>query len=185
MFRNQTDYFKKKGRGVGAKFKQPNHEQPGSTQMDIVSQRTTSTPPGVMNTQTLSGRAISCPIVPSLEEQATCYFFHNYVPHEPPEYIVNFSYLADVYAKELVNKSLDNVLVSVGMAGLANIRKAPEILTRARLKYTSALPLISQSLRNIDEAKADQTLISVLLLGLWEVSSTVLPGMEICSPGAR
>jgi hypothetical protein len=42
----------------------------------------------------------------------------------------------------------------------------------ANAKYNSALQIVSSRLRNLEEAKTDQTLASVLLLGLYEVYPT-------------
>jgi hypothetical protein len=180
MFRNQTDHFKNKGRKNKTELKKPHLGRHASKPIDIASQCTTITLPEVRDIQNFSGKAITFRIGPSPEEQATCFFFQNYALEEQIESTGNFSYLADVYRKEVVTKSLDDALVSLGMAGLANVWKAPEILTRARMKYTSALHSISERLRNIDEAKADQTLISVILLGLWEVRASIMPFFEIC-----
>ena len=78
-------------------------------------------------------------------------------------------YLSDIYSTEEIGSGLADSVTSLGMVGLANFWKAPNIMSNAVIKYNSAMRTISSQLRNVEEAKSDQTLISILLLGLYEV----------------
>lgn len=105
----------------------------------------------------------------SSAEQATCYFFRNYVL-EDKSTSGSFQYLHDIYGNELIGSALADSIESLGMVGLANFWKTSDFQFHANRKYNSALRLVSSRLRNDEEARADQTLVAVLLLGLYEVS---------------
>jgi hypothetical protein len=82
-----------------------------------------------------------------------------------------FQYLYDLYGSEEIGGAVADSVTSLGMAGLANFWKSPNIMISARKKYSSAMSTVSSKLRDIDEAKSDQVLIAIMLLGLYEVSS--------------
>lgn len=62
-------------------------------------------------------------------------------------------------------------VTSVGLAGLAYRRGAPELLMKARRTYGRTLHLTSLSLECPERATEDQTLATTILLALYEVSS--------------
>ena len=107
----------------------------------------------------------------SAEDQATCFFFRNYVLEEQKFHNGNFQYLSDLYACEEIGESLAETVACLGLVGLANFWKASNIMKNARSKYNSALRLVSSRLRNMEEAKTDQTLVAVMLLGLYETNT--------------
>jgi len=106
----------------------------------------------------------------SAEDQATCFFFRNYVSEENEYHNGYFQYLSDIYATESIGSAMVESVTSLGMAGLSNFWHSPNIMAQATAKYNSALRLVSSRLRNVEEAKSDQTLIAVMLLGLYEVT---------------
>ncbi|KAJ8059008.1 hypothetical protein OCU04_011988 [Sclerotinia nivalis] len=110
----------------------------------------------------------------SSSEQATCYFFRNYVL-EDKSTSGSFQYLHDIYGNELIGSALADSIESLGMVGLANFWKASDFQFHANRKYNSALRLVSSRLRNEDEARADQTLVAVMLLGLYETNTCTGP----------
>lgn len=111
----------------------------------------------------------------SAEEQASCFFFRNYVLEEHQFHNGNFQYLSDLYASEEIGESLLETVACLGLVGLANFWKASNIMRSAHAKYYSALRLVSSRLSNVEEAKSDQTLVAVMLLGLYEVRSLSIP----------
>ncbi|KAG0645460.1 hypothetical protein D0Z07_8609 [Hyphodiscus hymeniophilus] len=111
----------------------------------------------------------------SAEEQATCFFWRNYVLQEHRSHNGNFQYLSDLYSREEIGKSLSETIACLGLVGLSNFWKAPNIMRAAQSKYNSALQLVSSRLRNVEEAKADQTLVAVMLLGLYETNTCNSP----------
>lgn len=105
----------------------------------------------------------------SAEEQATCFFWRNYILEEHKFHNGNFQYLSDLYACEDIGQPLAETVACLGLVGLSNFWKASNILRTAQAKYHSALKLVSSRLGNVEEAKSNQTLVSVMLLGLYEV----------------
>jgi hypothetical protein len=105
----------------------------------------------------------------SADEQATCFFWRNYVLEEHKSHNGSFQYLSDVYASEEIGESLAETVACLGLVGLSNFWKAPSIMRSAQAKYSSALRLVNSRLENVEEAKSNQTLVAVMLLGLYEV----------------
>jgi hypothetical protein len=119
--------------------------------------------------QTSGAGLLSYGLGPSAEDQATCFFFRNYVLGDYKYGGGDLQYLPEIYANEEVGTALSESIVSLGMVGIAHSWGASNIMSQAQAKYNSTLRLVSSLLRNIDDAKSDQTLISVMLLGLYEV----------------
>jgi hypothetical protein len=109
----------------------------------------------------------------SAEDQATCFFFGNYVSGMGIlDTCGNYQYLSSIYAEQPVGIPLRQAVAAVGLAGLANFWNAPNILSKANTAYCSALRLVNSGLGNIEEAKKDQTLVAIILLGLYEVRAS-------------
>lgn len=108
-------------------------------------------------------------LIPSAEDQATCFFFQNYVTQPDSLSQGTLEYLSDIYGTEEIGSALADAVSSLGMVGLANFWKAPNINLTARFKYSTAVKTLSAQLRHTEEAKADQTLVATILLGLYEV----------------
>ncbi len=107
-------------------------------------------------------RELSTPV----EEQATSFFFQNYVIDDFRGY---YSCLPSVYSALPAGSALGEAITSLGMAGIANCKRDMRLMINANFKYTSALHTINAALRDPEEAKTDQTLGAVMLLGLFEV----------------
>jgi hypothetical protein len=101
-----------------------------------------------------------------VEEQATYFFFQNYALDDFKGY---YSYLPSVYSTLPAGSALSEAITSLGMAGIANSKKDTRLMINANFKYTSALYNVNAALRDPEEAKTDQTLVAVMLLGLFEV----------------
>jgi len=106
----------------------------------------------------------------SAEDQATSFFFGNYIAGtELLNTFGNYQYLSTIYAHGPIGQPLRRCVAAVGLAGLANFWKAPNIMVKAHSAYQSVLRLINAGLGDLEEAKSDQTLVSIILLGLYEV----------------
>ena len=106
----------------------------------------------------------------SAEDQATTFFFGNYVlGTELLNTCGNYQYLSTLHASEQFGPGLRQCVVAVGLAGLANFWKASNIMARSRRTYSSALRFVNTCLGDREEAKSDQTLAAIMLLGLYEV----------------
>ena len=122
---------------------------------------------------------LSLSLMTSPEDQATCFFFQNYVLGGEDLSRGTLDYLSDIYVSEEIGGGLADSISSLGMVGLANFWKAPNIMSNAAIKYNSAMRTISTQLRDVEQAKADQTLISILLMGLYEVLQTLLSDISL------
>jgi hypothetical protein len=166
MFRDQTEDIATKGRIQNEIVKSrvvPSRRKLTGSSGDLLGE-TIPIDPQLMLPSITTMELCSSP-----EEQATFYFFRNYVLEDSSS-IGYFQYLLGIYGNELVGPALTDSITALGMVGLANFYKMPSILVGAHHKYNSALRLVSSRLRNIEEAKADQTLVAVIMLGLYEVS---------------
>ncbi|CAG8960462.1 hypothetical protein HYFRA_00008181 [Hymenoscyphus fraxineus] len=104
----------------------------------------------------------------STEEQATAFFFQNYVPDRTSFPTGAFQYLEGIFIHETVHEALKDAISALGLAGLSAFWRSPDILPKARIKYTSSMKLLSLQLKDAKEAKSNQTFAGVLLLGLYE-----------------
>lgn len=102
----------------------------------------------------------------SLNQQAICFFLHNYVvPCIPTSGRVG-------YLHSLQSTTSDAVLAcmaSVGMATLANINYSADLRIAAREQYGHALSLTNAMLRDPAKARQPAALDTVMLLGMFEV----------------
>lgn len=170
MFRDQTEDIASKGRIQNGIVK--SRVIPSRRKMlgesPVLSSETIPIDPQLMAASLTTMDLCSSP-----EEQATFYFFRNYVLEDSTSGY--FQYLLNIYENELVGPALTETITALGMVGLSNFYKTPSILMSAHQKYNSALRLVSSRLRNIEEAKADQTLVSVIMLGLYETNTCNSP----------
>jgi hypothetical protein len=166
MFRDESQSLSnKRERVANAKKARPascKALKPINVDVHVENSKALAAPPSV-------GRLCSIELGTSAEDQAASFFFRNYVLEDHQYHNGNFQYLTEIYGKEEVGDCLADSVVALGMVGLSNFWKASSIMTNAHSKYNSALRLISSRLRDVDEAKSDQTLVTVMLLGLYEV----------------
>lgn len=105
----------------------------------------------------------------SAQDQAPCFFFGHYVLEDSPISNGYFNHLPKLYSNSPMGSALTNIVTSLGMACLSIDQAIPQIMTSARLKYAEALRMVGDTLNDPREAKADQTLMTVMLLALYEV----------------
>lgn len=110
------------------------------------------------------------------EEQAVCHVFHHYVSTDN-RLTASKGYLD--FLPELMHASspshhpyLSDAVIALGLAGMANLNRSGCTTRRAKLKYNKAVIRISQLLGDTSEAKKDELLVAVMILGLFEASST-------------
>ena len=78
-------------------------------------------------------------------------------------------FLLPLYKTDVPNGQFSTAVSAVALASLANRPNSKNLLPKAREIYTKALALTNAALRDPVQAKTDQTLSSVLLLGIFEV----------------
>lgn len=107
-------------------------------------------------------------ITPSIDDQAMGFFISNHVsqptlvPRGQYEWVLEALYRPD--CEEILRSSVN----AACLAALANSTKNPMITAKAHAAYGSALQLTNSALRVKETAVEDSTLISVIMLGLYE-----------------
>ncbi|KAK2827877.1 hypothetical protein FQN49_007249, partial [Arthroderma sp. PD_2] len=101
----------------------------------------------------------------NMNQQAICFFMHNYVlPTTPTSGRVG-------YMHNLINTSTEAVsscMAAVGMATLANVNHSADMRIAAREQYAHALSLTNAMLRDPAQARQPTALDTVMLLGMFE-----------------
>ncbi|KAL6823651.1 hypothetical protein V8C40DRAFT_248527 [Trichoderma camerunense] len=115
--------------------------------------------------------ALSVPIT----DQAVSFFFFNFVLTDPISGGGHLEYLPVIYDGIARDLALPTAIIAIGMAGIANLQRNRDLLLAANAQYVLAIQLTQGAL--IDETLRiqDQTLVSILLLALYET-------IACCSP---
>ncbi|KAK4232159.1 sterol uptake control protein 2 [Podospora fimiseda] len=113
-------------------------------------------------------------LAPSCQEQGTAYFFSRYVNNEETACHQKFDFLRDVWksSSTVPERQVDGVLASmtaVGLMGLASLTKSGDLMDAARKSYGTALGLTKDALKDPAEAVKDSTMLSILILGVFEM----------------
>jgi hypothetical protein len=69
--------------------------------------------------------------------------------------------------------SLSAAVMSVAMAAFGNRRKYQHVISKAAKQYAKALQKINEALADPERALEDETLATVIILGLFEVYSAI------------
>ncbi|KAL2170184.1 hypothetical protein VTG60DRAFT_5136 [Thermothelomyces hinnuleus] len=129
----------------------------------------------------MSPESGSWPVTPPMAQlyniPATCqedgfaYFFSRYVTADETVSCQRFDFLREVW-KPSHDAHKDGVLASmtaVGLMGLASTTQSPCLMDAARKSYCTALRLTKHALQDPTEAVKDSTMLSVLILGVFEI----------------
>src|SRR5437763_573256 len=133
MFRDESEGQVVKHQRRKAARKDP--QEPAKTKVIV------NTPRILFDLRTLSKKAAAAPtplvlgLSMSAEDQATSYFFHNYVLEKDQFVRGNFQYLSEVYSGKEVGGALSDSVTSLGLVGLANFWHSPSVLSSATAKY--------------------------------------------------
>ena len=108
----------------------------------------------------------------SLEDEATYHFFYNYLSNDhSADHSRNpySSVLPSLHRQDSSFGVLRKIVNAIGLASISNMKRSPEVMVTARQRYAGALRAINSSIQNPSSATTDQTLIAVMLLGVFEV----------------
>ncbi|OHF00601.1 hypothetical protein CORC01_04140 [Colletotrichum orchidophilum] len=113
---------------------------------------------------------------PSYQERGTAFFFSRYVSMDENACHQNYDFIFDVWrpASMLPSRQADGVMASiaaVGLAGLSHLTMCPEMMDWSRQSYGAALQMTNDALRDPVEAVKDTTMLSILVLGTYEMLS--------------
>lgn len=116
--------------------------------------------------------ALTC--LQQYETQAACHFMHNFISVDSERTRGDFDYFQGLSnTGNPLDAALNDVVVSLGMLGIGRMKSGSGLNVMARMKYCSALHSIQEALQDADRARNDQTLITVLLLSIYEVSAGI------------
>jgi hypothetical protein len=103
-------------------------------------------------------------LAPSLEELAVGYFMLSYVPTSP------FEYLPEIYNTKAstAQDSISSTVLAASFASLSLHVGNGKLMNYARIHYSEALTRTNTALASSNMAILDSSLLSVLLLGLYE-----------------
>ena len=118
--------------------------------------------------------ALRCMAAP-MEHQGSGFFFHHYVAEDPSSPITFASYLPNLYSNESAYSALPAIISAIGMAGISNMQADSATMIWARQKHSDVLRTLNTSLQNPKTAKADSTMMTVMLLGLFELVTCAAP----------
>ncbi|CAO2649174.1 Nn.00g101230.m01.CDS01 [Neocucurbitaria sp. VM-36] len=107
-------------------------------------------------------------IAPSIEEQAQGFFISNYVAQPAIVPRGQFEWVTELLAQPDTEEVLRSSVNAASLAGLATSTKSPVIMQKAQAAYVSALRVTNSALRVKETAIKDSTLISVIMLGMYE-----------------
>ena len=106
------------------------------------------------------------------EDEATYYFFHTFLSDDDnSEYSRNAysSVLPILHRQDSSFGVLPKIVNAIGLASISNKKHSPEVMVAASQRYAGALRAINASIQNSSSATTDQTLVAVMLLGVFEV----------------
>lgn len=107
-------------------------------------------------------------ITPSIEDQAIGFFISNHVSQPALVPRGQYEWLLEALSQPGCEEILRSSANAASLAGLANSTKNPIIMAKARAAYGSALRMTNSALSVKQTAVKDSTLMSVIMLGLYE-----------------
>ena len=107
-------------------------------------------------------------ITPSIEDQAMGFFISNHVSYPTVVPKGQYEWVLEALKEPGCDQALRDSVNAASLAALANSTKNPVIMAKAHTAYGSALSTTNNALRSKDLSKKDTTLISVIMLGLYE-----------------
>ncbi|KAK4242416.1 hypothetical protein C8A03DRAFT_29347 [Achaetomium macrosporum] len=111
-------------------------------------------------------------LAPSCQERGFAWFLARYVNADETVSHQRFDFLREVWKPSSSEPQVDSVLASmtaVGLMGLASTTRSPDLMEAARKSYGTALRLVNHALQDPVEPVKDSTMLSVLILGVFEM----------------
>ncbi|KAH8695272.1 hypothetical protein BGW36DRAFT_462884 [Talaromyces proteolyticus] len=101
-----------------------------------------------------------------IDDEAACFVYGNYILDGKSAN--HYSFIEQLLPSN-GDSAIRSAMKAVGLAALANIKTAPNLMRAAREEYTTALAHTNQALRDQSLSKEDSTLGAVILLGMFEI----------------
>ncbi|ORY15328.1 hypothetical protein BCR34DRAFT_598566 [Clohesyomyces aquaticus] len=109
-------------------------------------------------------------VLPSYSDLALGYFMTSYVPASPFEYLPEIYRLADASTQD----ALSTAILAASYASFSLSVSSSDLASQALAHYSRAISLTNAAIASPSAAILDSTLVSVLLLGLFE--ALIFPG---------
>ena len=112
--------------------------------------------------------SLTPPPCPPIGELGASFFFAKYTFNEHPYANDYHDWLLESYSSE--GDALSAVIQAVGIAGISNVSYTPHIVAKSNEQYCKALSAVNEALCDPTRAITDTMLMSVILLGWFEVN---------------
>ena len=125
---------------------------------------------GRVSSTPFSTNVLPTRLVDDVGTTAICFFFANHVLDTEVAGPSAYEFFTNIYERAGDDSALHHAVSALGFAGLASHCGASSSLSvRASTQYQQAISSLNDALQDRNEVKSDATLLSVCLLGLFEV----------------
>jgi hypothetical protein len=175
-YRSQEDLiFRDESTNVVRKFKAKEARKQAALQISLQESPVAAEEGSLEIVQQQDANLSSFQLAPTIEDLATGFFISNYV--------IGNSALGRGHLDPIENMSrfggFDEALLcsmkAVGLAGFAHAAHAPHLLKNAQYQYVRAIQSTNAALRDPVAVKKDSTLLSVMILGIFETITGCRP----------
>ncbi|MCJ1225946.1 hypothetical protein MMC12_002595 [Toensbergia leucococca] len=131
--------------------------------------------PGLYDPPPNSIASVPMTLAQSFEQEAMAYFFSRFVlpPSDldaPKGYM---EFLLPLYNEAKVESTLSATTAAIALAAFGNARGQESLLYEARKMYSSAIAKANAAISDPVQARSNQTLMSILLFGLFETIACI------------
>ncbi|OGM41983.1 hypothetical protein ABOM_009514 [Aspergillus bombycis] len=129
-------------------------------------------------------RTIPRPFTLPLDMIGLNYFLANYVVRQSPPSSGFLDYVPRILTLDDDNEILQGAILAVGLAGLAHSTRQADLRRRSRAMYTRTIKRMNQALSDPPTARRHSTIVTVLILSLYEFGESSLNGWDRHIQGA-
>ncbi|KAE8165100.1 hypothetical protein BDV40DRAFT_297950 [Aspergillus tamarii] len=126
----------------------------------------------------LNQRAIPPPFALPLDLIGLNYFLAHYVVRQSPPSSGFLDYVPSILTLDEDNEILQGAILAVGFAGLAHSTRQVDLRCRSRAMYTRTIKRMNWALTDPQTARRHSTIVSVLILSLYEFGESSLNGWD-------
>lgn len=160
-FRNETDHVIRRAKGKGRRDKGTPSDEQQLLSININNAATSF--------NSLAPNFVSSGIQPTHEELGSGYFLSTLVAASKHKFYGFLDFIADVYVADDYNEILLGGMSAVGLAALGNTFRYPPWQADARRMYVKTVQKVNNALNSPKEATRDGILMTIIVLGLFEV----------------
>ncbi|KAE8394693.1 hypothetical protein BDV23DRAFT_146956, partial [Aspergillus alliaceus] len=129
-------------------------------------------------------RAVPAPFALPLDMIALNYFLTHYVVRQSLPSSGFLDYILGILSTEDGHDILEGAILAVGFTGLAHNARQVGLMNRSRAMYTRTIERMNRALADPQAARRHSTIVTVLVLSLYEFSESSLDGWERHIEGA-